>query len=526
MKDQAIALCRISSDDQAKGHSLEAQNQSVKQASNDLDVDLVKIWTEVQTSKKGKNFGRKDMEEMLRYCKQNKRVKYLLIDFMSRLMREVEVMIYYKVLFNQMGVELHFCSASQQHLNGKDQSAQLLRLIEGFTTEQENLARAETTIARMKTRYEAGYYISHPHQGYVKSDTPGLHVPDPTRFEVLRKGGRLIIYKQRTVSQAVQWMNDRGYRTLGGKKLDVNHYIEFIVDRYYCGKIDIKSAGWPKNIDGLHERMFSPREHKMLVAAITKRNPRIRRKHNPEFAMANILRHRECEGVGHYEKFAGHFFNPGKRPSGRQRAKRPVYDCRDCRKRIPRQRIHYAITEYLYNLKLLPDEKQFREALIRVWRRQRGSVAQRLNILQTKKLTIEQKTKETAVSYTSETVEAAKDALRILLIDYDKQLKTVEADITSSRDIEMESEDFVKFAMSFVANIKDKWWSLSFENKARGEQVLFNGKIYADNSAKVHTPQLSSIYRLGTNKKALENASNAHLVELAGTAPASDGLPV
>ncbi|MDB5185572.1 MAG: hypothetical protein JWL85_95 [Candidatus Saccharibacteria bacterium] len=65
---------------------------------------------------------------------------------------------------------------------------------------------------------------------------------------------------------------------------------------------------------------------------------------------------------------------------------------------------------------------------------------------------------------------------------------------------------------------------ISYENRKRGEQVLFNGAIYADNSANVHSPTLSSIYRLGTNKKALSDVDNAHLVELAGTAPASARL--
>ena len=46
-----------------------------------------------------------------------------------------------------------------------------------------------------------------------------------------------------------------------------------------------------------------------------------------------------------------------------------------------------------------------------------------------------------------------------------------------------------------------------------------------DNAAEVHTLYLISIYRLRTNKKALSNADNAFLEELAGTAPASAGLP-
>ncbi len=47
----------------------------------------------------------------------------------------------------------------------------------------------------------------------------------------------------------------------------------------------------------------------------------------------------------------------------------------------------------------------------------------------------------------------------------------------------------------------------------RSHIVGIDGKIYIDNSAKAHTPKLSTIYRLGTNKKALSKVDNALLVE-------------
>jgi hypothetical protein len=74
----------------------------------------------------------------------------------------------------------------------------------------------------------------------------------------------------------------------------------------------------------------------------------------------------------------------------------------------------------------------------------------------------------------------------------------------ASYNKDMESDDFVKFAVNFTDRIKDKWWSISFNERKGGEQTLFNGEFYIDNSAKVHTPKLSTIYRLGTNKKDLD----------------------
>ena len=170
MRDQAVALARISDPKQSDGHSLDAQEESVKKVADELGVDLVKFISIKRSSKRGRNFKRADLEEMYKFCQRNPKVKYFLIDFVNRLMREVEMMIYYKVRFNQIGVQLYFCDPAQRHLNSGDQYAKLMLFIEGFKAETDNDSRTDTTTARMIARYSAGYYISHPHQGYMKSN--------------------------------------------------------------------------------------------------------------------------------------------------------------------------------------------------------------------------------------------------------------------------------------------------------------------------------------------------------------------
>src|SRR6185312_14635884 len=149
------------------------------------------------------------------------------------------------------------------------------------------------------------------HAGYKRTDArDGLHVPDEPRFSLLKEGCHLIIYKNHTPEQAITWMNENGYRTKGGNKLDIDHYSEFIVDTYYCSIININKPGWPENIPGLHVPLLSKREHAILVSILKKRNPRFRYEHNPDFMLGNLLRHKECEGLGGYEKFCGHHRNP------------------------------------------------------------------------------------------------------------------------------------------------------------------------------------------------------------------------
>ena len=423
------------------------------------------------------------------------------------------------------GVQLIFCDPSQQSLNGADPKTFLKRVEKLVEGELENEEKASLAIERMRSRVLLGYYPFNNHAGYKKTEAEdGLHVPDEPKFSLLRDGCRLIIYKNHTPEQAVRWMNENGYRTNGGKKLDVNHFIEFIVDTYYCGIIEINKPGWPKNVRGIHIPLLSKREHDILIAILRKRNPRTRYNHNPKFMLGNMLRHKECEGLGGYEKFSGHFHNRGRRPNGRQRTKKPVYDCRDCRKRLGRELVHSNFTNFLNDLEFIPDQKRFKDALIKVWKDQRGSTVNRLNTLIAKRSIIDKKIKDTAASYATEKDEVIKSTIGKLLKDYDNELKEVDLEMHQAKDTELESEDFVSFAFDFVEKLREKWWKLSWENMQRGEQIIFNGKIYMDNAAIVHTPSLSTIYRLGTNKKDLGEVNFNQMVELRGIAPRSAGV--
>lgn len=228
--------------------------------------------------------------------------------------------------------------------------------------------------------------------------------------------------------------------------------------------------------------------------------------------------------MGGYEKFTGHYRNPGKSSNGKQRPLSPVYDCRDCRKRIGRDEANQSFESFLQSLEFVPNRTKFKKALTKVWRSQQGSLTDRLGSLSSRRQSYEQKRAATTAAYVVETDESIKSSLGQLLREYEQEISRIDAEVLEIKNADSVSEEFVRFAIEFVENIREGWWQLSWENMQRGEQILFNGKIYMDNTAKVHPTNLSSIYRLGTNKKALSNLDNAHLVELAGTAPASKGL--
>lgn len=151
--------------------------------------------------------------------------------------------------------------------------------------------------------------------------------------------------------------------------------------------------------------------------------------------------------------------------NGKKRPKKPTYRCRTCRKEYSRQKLHDGIDSHLNSLQLLPDDNSFKRALIKVWRNQRGSVVQRISALKANKARIETDIRNTTSEYLKEPEGAAKNGLRLLLEDYGEKLKTIETDISNTQNVDMESEDFVKFAIDFTEKLKDKWWSISFDGR-------------------------------------------------------------
>lgn len=101
-KVKAIALCRVSTVKQGlEGSSLEAQEQRVYDAAAQFNAEIVKFWSITQSSRKGKNYQRKDLMEMLAFAKADKNIKYIIVDEPDRFMRDLEMYYHWKVEFRE-----------------------------------------------------------------------------------------------------------------------------------------------------------------------------------------------------------------------------------------------------------------------------------------------------------------------------------------------------------------------------------------------------------------------------------------
>jgi site-specific DNA recombinase len=171
-KVEAIALCRVSTTRQSEeGTSLEAQEQRVYDAAMHFNAEIVEFWSITRSSRKGKNYQRKDLMEMLAYAKANKKVKYIIVDEPDRFMRDFKTYFYWQVKFKEeAGLKMVY--AKKPHLAEDDSMMSLMEeMMDVFRAEASNQERINKSTPNMQARVALGFYPGRPKPGYEHTDT-------------------------------------------------------------------------------------------------------------------------------------------------------------------------------------------------------------------------------------------------------------------------------------------------------------------------------------------------------------------
>jgi hypothetical protein len=114
-----------------------------------------------------------------------------------------------------------------------------------------------------------------------------------------------------------------------------------------------------------------------------------------------------------------------------------------------------------------------------------------------------------------------------LKVEFDsikEQISALEDQLATGKNLDDDLAEFAAFSIKYLANLKDKWWELDWEEKQQCENLLFPEGIFIDESGRLSHPSISAVLTLAepnSNKKELDYSSNSLLVELRGIAPRS-----
>lgn len=361
-KVKAIALCRVSTVKQGiEGSSLEAQEQRVYDAASIFNAEIVRFWSITRSSRKGKNYQRKDLVEMLAVAKADKKIKYIIVDEPDRFMRDLQTYYYWKTKFEEeAGTKLVY--AKKPHLANDDSMVSTMEeMIDVFRGEASNIERITKTTANMQARVAAGYYPSNPKTGYQRTETAGLHAPKEPEWSILRSGF-LQVLEGIPIKDVVASINAAGYKEKSGRLLDTHRFKIMLNDPFYAGIIQMSS--WTVNPHGLHKAMITPEQHEQLKNIVKGIVYKPHKQYNPEFPLSKIMTCKECleEGTKN-PKIVGYVNHNGKGNYYKR------YKCRVCKQNyMLRDELHGELGDILAGLRLAEAKvKDFLSGLRHVW---------------------------------------------------------------------------------------------------------------------------------------------------------------
>lgn len=520
---EAVALCRVSTSRQrTEGTSLEAQEKYIYDCAASLGAAITREpWSLDTSSKKGVNLARKDLHEIMAYCKAHKAVKFLILDEIDRFMRSVEEYYWWKVEFKKIGVRLAY--AKMPEITFEDSPMVVFKeMVAIFQAEASNHERITKTRDKMQARVAAGYYPGCPRPGYKKGEISGLHIPTEPQWTQVRDTLKEIANGTYNIDQGLKRLHERGYKTRKrGKQIDMYRFKKMLLDPYYAGIIAM--SNWPVSEHGLHQPMITVAEHEALVAIVEGKGKRFTmNKHNPLFPFSNSMECVACLVAGaKHPRLVGYLHNNGKVGNSRKTYLR--YRCRGCKLNIRQDTLHAAFNEYpLRKLEEAITERfgvTLNASLSKIWRQAEGANISLIQGLENQLADLASKRDSLYMSLGTDSPEERENFTAALNLVKSKMTE-VEGNLNRAKDREQDFLEFAAFALDVVNNWTRQWWELEHSDRQRCKQMLFPAGFALNQNKKVYTPEISIIYSGELTKTAPEEAEFTRMVTPAGFEPA------
>lgn len=513
-KEFAIASCRVSSPEQLDNNSLSRQEDNVLKASEELGAPIIKYWSGQVSSKSGTNINRADIKEMIEFCKQNKQVKYLIVDEPDRFMRSVDEGIYFEVVFKQLGVKVWY--ASDPILNGDNLSAKLLKFSKYFSAEGSNDERIFKSVSGQSTALRFGRYPFSPKPGYMKGVRAGIPQLHPVRGPAIREVLVRLAEHRVTATQGLIELNKSDY-TQERAPLKMDKFRKIATDGFYAGIVEINQQVKVRNENGVHDPLITMDQHKELVRIFDnkKKNQLGPRKNgNPKFPLNSITQHDTCLELKNKGKFVGFDHDNGKN----HRVIYSRYKCRTCNLLVTRDELHSKVAQ-LFTDNPITDEgiRNLSEALDTVWKRKEAQSIQDSTRISQQINSLRQDIDNRAMAAIDPSNVAIKPEILSNIEKMKSQIAEHEEQLAAlNQKSDTDKQRFLEFAFNFVIHMEESFFTLTPDDAKKCKQIIFPAGFRMDSDKNVYTPEISPLIRLASNKKDLPDTEKSLLVRVRG----------
>ncbi len=239
---KAVAYTRVSSQEQAQGYSLKAQEIEIQKFSDNESIEIIKVF--VEKGESAKTADRPQLQKMLDYIDKNHdKVDYLVIWKLDRLARNLIDQLSIAQQLAKYGIRI----ISVTENNDETPVGNLMRNIMGAFAQFENEDRAKKTLLGMKQAVQEGRWIFHAPLGYsfmIDDQKKKLIVPDENAVIVkdLFNNAASGLYNSATL---VDMYKNKI------KNFNLKYLKRIISNQVYIGMIEVK--WFSDSVKGIHQ---------------------------------------------------------------------------------------------------------------------------------------------------------------------------------------------------------------------------------------------------------------------------------
>jgi site-specific DNA recombinase len=233
-KQNAIIYCRVSSEDQLEGTSLESQERICRDYAQRQGQTVSAVF--VERGESAKTADRTELQKALAYCADKKNdIGFVIVYKLDRFSRKLEDHVGLRAQLRRGGTEL--VSATEQI-----DSSPAGRALEGILSvfaEFDNNVRTERSKQGMLERVKQGIWVWPAPYGYQRTKKGANLIPHPEHSRFVRLAFREYAKGTYTYKALAEYLSERGMRTTYGNRPSMQLVEKLLHNPVYCGVIDV-----------------------------------------------------------------------------------------------------------------------------------------------------------------------------------------------------------------------------------------------------------------------------------------------
>ncbi len=241
---KAVIYCRVSTEDQARGTSLESQEADCRAFAEQRGLEIVHVFKGEGES--AKTIDRPAFQEMLKYCTASKgKIEAVIVWKLDRFSRDAGDANHEKARLAKIGVQVY--SATEPALNEDNPAARLTFTMLAGVAQFDNEIRAERAVTGMKRRVQEGCWAWGAPFGYRncprgadrdRHREHGLIEPIPEVARVIKAAFQLAATGHHSQAGVFEELRKEGLTVVNGRNLHLRNLRNILRNPVYFGYMD------------------------------------------------------------------------------------------------------------------------------------------------------------------------------------------------------------------------------------------------------------------------------------------------